>query len=362
MPMTSDWVQRTIFCLVALCLLALFTGSALAQEQGTVPGNALGGSSDTDFWRAVRQGDSFTSSLPDDKAAVLVQSEGDNWRAFRNGPLSTYGVWLLAGFVAVVALFFLLRGRITIDHGWAGDTIQRFNFIERFAHWLTASSFIVLALTGLNLLYGRYWLLPLIGPEAFTTVSVIGKYSHNFLAFSFMIGIALMFVLWVRDNIPNRYDLIWLSRAGGLFGHDHPPSKKFNAGQKIVFWVTILGGISVSLSGWALLFPFEYNFFAKTFAVVNNVFGTSLPSELNLIQEQQLNQIWHTIVALIMIALIIGHIYIGSIGMQGAFAAMGSGRVDLNWAREHHNLWVEEEENKHRDAQVQAAQGSIPVQ
>ena len=141
---------------------------AFAQEQGQVPGSALGNQSDPDMWRAIREGDRGTVSIPNRQAGVLIQSEGDNWRAFRNGPLSTYGAWGLLGIVALLALFFVLRGRIRIEEGRSGQTITRFNFFERFTHWLTASCFVILALTGLNMLYGRYLLRPLIGPDAFS--------------------------------------------------------------------------------------------------------------------------------------------------------------------------------------------------
>ena len=187
---------------------------------------------------------------------LLIQSEGDNWRAIRNGPLSTYGAWALLGIVALLALFFLIRGRIRIEHGWSGRTITRFNFVDRFAHWLTATCFVVLALTGLNMLYGRYALRPLIGPELFSMLMLGGKYAHNFLAFGFMLGLVLMIVLWIWHNFPNRYDFVWLAKGGGMFTKGtHPPAKKFNAGQKLVFWLVVLGGISVSLSGLMLMFP-----------------------------------------------------------------------------------------------------------
>lgn len=317
-----------------------FGALALAQEQGQVPGNALGSSSDTDFWRAIRQGEQGNVSIQDKKAGILVQSEGDNWRALRNGPLSMIGAWFIFGMVALLALFFALRGRIKIDSGNSGKTIERFNGFERFAHWLVAGSFIVLALTGLNLLYGRYFLIDILGEEAFATLTLAGKYAHNYVAFAFMIGLVLVFVLWAKDNLPSRVDLKWLAQGGGMFGKGkHPPAKKFNAGQKVVFWLTILGGASISLSGVALLFPFQLEFFAATFKFLN-AFGFDLPTDLTVLQEMQYSQLWHTFVGLGLIALIIAHIYIATIGMEGAFQAMGSGMVDENWAKEHHSLWA----------------------
>lgn len=342
--------------LVAL-LVAFAAGAALmgapgldapaqAQTDGAVPGNWSGNLSDAEVWRDIRRGIQGTVSIPDKQAGVLVQSEGDNWRAFKNGPLSTFGGWLMLASLVVTAAFFALRGRIRIDAGPdpAGRTIERFNALERFAHWLTASSFIILGLTGLNILYGRYVLKPLIGPDAFASLTLAGKYAHNYIAFAFMIGIVLMFVLWVRHNIPGKHDLHWLAVGGGLFSKGvHPPSPRFNAGQKIIFWLVILGGVSLSVSGLALMFPFQITPWAKTFAVLN-VFGLDLPTQLSPLAETQLSVLWHSAVAIVMIAVIIGHIYIGSLGMEGAIDAVASGQVDLNWAKEHHSLWVAEVE------------------
>jgi len=352
---TSMAIGRPLLAALGLAAVVLIgtagTGPqpAFAQEQGRVPGDALGNQSDPDLWRAIRQGDRGTVSIPNRQAGVLIQSEGDNWRAVRNGPLSTYGAWGLLGIIGLSALFFALRGRIRIEGGRSGETLVRFNFVERFAHWLTASCFIVLALTGLNILYGRYLLLPLIGPEAFASLTLAGKYAHSFLAFGFMLGLVLMFVLWIAQNLPNRSDFIWLAKGGGIFMKGvHAPSKKFNAGQKIMFWLVILAGISVSLSGIMLLFPFRLHMFGPTFAVLNRLFGLDLPTALAPLQEMQLAQLWHAVVGLFLMIVIIAHIYIGTIGMEGAFDAMGSGRVDRNWAREHHDRWVQDLEDRGR--------------
>ncbi len=310
--------------------------------EGNVPGRSLGAISDAEIWRNVRHGITGTVSIPDKQAGVLVQSEGDNWRAFRNGPVTVSGVWIMAGMLGLLALFFLIRGRVRVEAGLSGQTVERFNEIERFAHWLTASCFIVLALTGLNLLYGKHFLLPALGPESFAAITNAGKIAHNYLAFGFMLGVVLMFVLWVRHNLPDKYDLYWISEGGGLFVKgSHPPCRKFNFGQKAIFWFVILGGLSLSLSGIALMFPFEFAWFKPTFAALN-VIGFNLPTDLTAMQEMQLSQLWHAIAAIVLIAVILAHIYIGSLGMEGAFDAMGTGQVDENWAREHHSIWVAE--------------------
>ncbi|MCG8545058.1 MAG: formate dehydrogenase subunit gamma [Alphaproteobacteria bacterium] len=318
--------------------------AAVAQSGGNVPGQSLGSSSDTEIWREIRKGKQGNVSIPDKKSGIMIQSQGESWRALRNGPLSMYGSWAIVGVIALLALFFTFRGRIPIEGGASGQTVQRFKALERFAHWMLANCFIVLALTGLNLLYGRYVLLPFIGPEAFSTITLWGKYVHNYIGFAFMLALLLILVLWIRENIPNKYDLTWIAKGGGMFTKGtHPPAKKFNAGQKILFWLVILGGISISASGIALMFPFEFSMFSGTFAVLNLV-GFNLPTDLTPMQEMQYAQLWHAIVSLFLIVVVIGHIYIGTVGMEGAFDAMGSGEVDRNWAKEHHPMWLDGEE------------------
>ena len=326
------------------------SGTAMAQQAGEVPGQSLGTSNDADLWRAVREGREFTVSIPDKKAGVMIQSEGENWRNARNGPVTNFGGWMIIGMIIVLAGFFGLRGRIRIDSGFSGKLIRRFGSLELIGHWLTAGSFIVLGLTGLNIMYGRYLFgKSLESPgefsglhQFFAFTAYYGKLAHSYIAFAFMLGIVLIFVLWVKDNIPRGIDLKWLAVAGGLFSKNvHPPAKKFNAGQKFIFWTVVLGGLTLSVSGLMLMFPFTVGLFAPTFEVLN-VFGLNLPTDLSVIEEMQLSQLWHAVVAVVMIAIIIAHIYIGSMGMEGAWDAVGSGMVDENWAREHHGLWVAE--------------------
>lgn len=317
--------------------------------KGNVPGHAIGNYSDSDTWRDIRKGVQGSVSISDQKSAVLVQSDGEAYRLMRTGPLfSNLGILMFATVLAL-ALFYAIRGKIRVERGLSGRTIKRFTTIERMGHWLMAISFIILGLSGLNITFGKTVIMPIIGKSAFGPLAGFLKVAHNYVAFSFMLGLAVAFVCWVIHNIPDKTDLNWLAKGGGLFTKgSHPPSKKFNAGQKIIFWGVMLGGLSLSFSGWALLFPFEHTFFTDTFHAFS-VIGIDIPAILGMpelpysvIQEQQYNSIWHAIVAVIMICLILAHIYIGSIGMEGAFDAMGSGDVDENWAIEHHSLWVEE--------------------
>ena len=326
----------------------------VVEGPGATPGQSRldqrGVNSLTSLWGLIRHGAEATVSIPNKLAATLVQDTGMTWLEWRakGGPLQKYGGYALAGMLIFLALFYLLRGRIRIEGGRSGIYIERFKSIERFGHWLLGGSFIVLALTGLNLLYGKDYLMPLIGKEIFASITLAGKWAHNNVAWAFMAGLILVFVMWVAHNIPSRIDLVWLAKGGGLFTKGvHPPSRKFNAGQKLIFWATILLGASVSLSGISLLFPYELPLFAETFRILNSlgaeaVLGFALPTELTPMQEMQYAQIWHAIASLAMIVIIIAHIYIGSLGMEGAFSAMGSGMVDRQWAEEHHDLWVEE--------------------
>jgi formate dehydrogenase subunit gamma len=325
--------------------------SAQAQSKDIVPGSGSvrGTFNPADMWGAVNKGGiRGTVSIPDKQAGQLIQRNGDQWRNVRVKYNSAFGGFLLLAVFIAIAMFFALRGRIEIDAGPSGKTIERFNALERFTHWLTASSFIVLGVTGLNIVYGKVVLMPIIGKSAFATLTLMGKLAHNYISFAFMLGITLMLIIWIKDNFPNRHDFNWLIKGGGLFAKGvHPPAKKFNAGQKFIFWAVVLGGASISLTGVALMWPFQIELFSGTFAFLN-IFGAGLETNLSPMQEVQLSQLWHNIMAMLVIAIIIAHIYIGSLGMVGAFDAVSTGQVDENWAKEHHSLWVEEV--KGRDA------------
>ena len=318
--------------------------NAAPPQDGANPANVPSKvkTQNADHWRGVRSGVRGNVSIPDKKAGVLVQSQGEEWRQTRTAVLPRYGSYALFGVLFALATFYLIRGRIKISRGLSGRTIERFTDIERMGHWLMAVSFIILGLTGLNLIYGKEVLMPLLGKDLFASMTALGKWLHNYIAFAFMAGLVMTFVFWLRHNIPNSADVRWLAEGGGMFSkNSHPPARKFNAGQKILFWLIMLSGLSISLSGLALLFPFQFSMFGPTFALLN-VFGFDLPTNLARVEEMQYAALWHGIVGLFMMCIIIAHIYIGSIGMEGAFDAMGSGQVDENWAREHHNLWAEE--------------------
>ena len=270
-------------------------------------------------------------SIPDQRSGVLEQPAGREWREFRNVTLRWIGGIAILGILATIIIFYLSRGMVRLESGRSGRTIVRFSSFERFVHWMTATCFIVLAISGLNITFGRPLLLPLIGHEAFSEWSQWAKYAHNYLSFPFTIGVVLIFLMWIAGNIPNKVDVDWVKRGGGIVSHDHPPAYRFNAGQKAIYWIVVIGGGLVAATGYVLMFPFY----------------------LSDIEGMQLAQIVHSIVAMLFIAAMLAHIYIGTIGMEGAFEAMGSGTVDVNWAKEHHRLWLEEQNE--RDARTRPA-------
>lgn len=304
----------------------------------------LGGTSDAEVFRALRYGTAdVTVSSNGPAADVIIQDGGIRWLEFRKGPLKNYGGYLLLGVLAFLVLFYMLRGKIMIEAGPSGVKIKRFETAERFAHWLMAGSFMLLALTGLVSLFGRFGLIPLIGKNAYAFIAGISIFTHNWVSWAFMLSVLMILFLWVKDNIPKMHDLKWLAQAGGLFSKGvHPPSTKFNAGQKIIFWNVIILGSAISVTGLSMLFPFQITLFAPVFELLNNMGLTELTTSLAPHEEMQLSQTVHAIVAFVFIAIIIAHIYIGSVGMEGAIDAMKSGDVDAQWAKEHHGLWVEE--------------------
>jgi formate dehydrogenase subunit gamma len=262
--------------------------------------------------------------IPDVKASVLIEPAGRTWDYFHEVLLHWGGAIAIVGTIAFLALAYLIVGRMRIAAGRSGEKIVRFKAFERFSHWLTAVSFVILGLTGLNITFGKILLLPLVGPQPFSDISQIAKYLHNFVSFAFVTGLILIAVIFFRDNLLARVDVEWAKQGGGFIKGRHAPAGRFNLGEKMVYWLSLAAGIAVSASGLVLLFPF---------------YGTN-------IADMQLAQAAHAIVAILFIALILAHIYIGTLGMEGAFEAMGTGEVDLNWAREHHDRWLAEKLEK----------------
>jgi formate dehydrogenase subunit gamma len=289
-----------------------------AQRQVTQPYN------NAPLWREVRSGtvDSYTTTqVRGRETNVLINAEGEGWRQFRNGPVSLIGG---AGIVVVALLiwaFYRWRGEIKLSEPPTGRMIQRFTEWERLNHWTVAISFVVLGISGLVTFFGKHVLLPVLGYTLFSWLAKIAITLHNFVGPVFFVSIIALFFTFVKKNGWRPYDFIWLKKGGGLVRGEHVSSGFFNAGEKLWFWggLTFLGLI-VSCSGFVLDFA--------NFGQTRNI--------------MQLANMVHGIGALLFVAGSFGHIYIGTIGMEGAYAAMRKGLVDESWAKEHHDLWYKD--------------------
>lgn len=322
------------------------TGTGMRNQPGNIlpeaanPTAGKGAIFDTEMWRDVRSGASGKVSIPDPLAGQLVQSEGEAWRNLRNGKVSTWGAWVLLGVIGIIALYFLLRGRIRIGGGRTGNVIPRFSLSERIVHWFTAGLWLLLAVSGLIILFGRYVLLPVIGPTAFSMIASASLQAHNLMGPIFVLAIVLLFFTFIRGNFFQLVDIKWLLKGGGFLG-GHASSHRYNFGEKTWFWWSVVLGLALSASGFAMLFP-EW---------------------LGARSYLQLANIVHAIAAIGFIAFGIGHIYIATLGMEGALEGMTRGTVDENWAKEHHDLWYEahkKEATANRSAaEAKAALGQV---
>ncbi len=314
---------RLIAGALALAFMVAMSAPVSAQQPNSVDPNAAA----VKEQQLLQQLNTIQGrgTIPDVKSYVLEHPAGREWREFHNVTLKWIGGIAIVGMLAILVVFYLWRGPMRVKSGYSGVKILRFDMLERFVHWLTAVTFVILGITGLNITFGRALLLPWMGPETFSAWSEWAKYFHNFLSFGFTLGVLLMFLMWIGRNLPTAVDVQWLKQGGGMFDktdNTHAPAYKFNAGQKILFWLIVFASAAMIISGFMLLFPFYYGL------TVGNM---------------QLAEIFHGVVGVLFVALILGHIYLGTVGMEGAFGAMADGNVDLNWAKEHHSLWAKEE-------------------
>lgn len=291
---------------------------AEVQRQQTQPLN------NAPVWRDIRSGEVNpyqTTQVRGVQTNILVQSEGETWRQIRNGPLTVIGGWLMVIAFLAIGLFYWRKGKIELHDPKTGRLIVRFSPWERILHWTTAIAFVVLAISGIVMLFGRYVVLPVLGYSIFSTLAVISKNLHNFVGPLFVVCTLLMFLTFVRENAWRRHDWVWLRKFGGLTSGKHVPSGKFNAGEKVWFWfgVTVMG-IIVSVTGLVLDFP---------------NFGQGR-------ETMQIANVIHGVAAVLYMVMSLGHIYLGTIGLEGSYDAMRHGTVDETWAREHHEYWYQQ--------------------
>ena len=318
---------RPVFTLGSLlllfaCFALMITAPAIAQQNSeamplTVPSPA------NDLWRAVRQREvpaSGTTQVRGVDSGVLITQSGEAFRNYRMESFIGYAGLFIGIVASLVLLFYLIRGKIDIPGGRSGQRVRRFVEIDRIAHWVTAVLFIVLAVTGLTLLFGRFIMLPIIGGDAFGALANVFKQIHDYLSPVFLASLLVLVVRFAAKNMPARGDLKWITSGGGIIGKGHASAGYFNAGEKIWFWSVLVFGVVVSVSGLLLLFP---------------IFGLSR-------EIMQLALIVHGIAAVLFIGGSFGHIYIGTVGTEGSLESMTTGYVDTNWAKAHHDHWYEE--------------------
>jgi formate dehydrogenase subunit gamma len=325
-----------VFALICAAGIAGFSAQAIAQSQPGMappplpemelikqqqarsiaqPGN------NQPVWSGVRQGDVGYTSVAGPETGVLIQNAGQQWRTLKNGRIATIGGWVLVGLLGLIGTFYAIKGTIQLKEAPTGRLIERFTPFERIAHWSTAISFSILAISGLILAFGKYIIIPIVGYSLFGILAQLAKTAHNFIGPLFIISCVVTFVTFIRDNWPKAVDFQWLASFGGLISGKHIPSERFNAGEKVWFWGGLMGlGIVVGASGLVLDFPN----FGQTRATM------------------QLANIIHFIGALAFMAGAFGHIYMGTIGMAGAYKAMRTGMVDDAWAKEHHEIWYKD--------------------
>ena len=290
------------------------------------------------MWRAVGGGVTGYSSLPKSQAPEagnLIQpmvqypgsrftSAGEAWRQVRNHWLIPYGAALLGIVLLALGIFFAVKGPLGHrEPDGVSRPIERFTPFERAAHWTNAAAFVVLALSGLTMAFGKYFLLPVLGLHLSGWLTYALKTVHNFVGPLFVVSLLVIIITFVKDNIANWADFNWLIKLGGMFSNEQVPSHRFNAGEKGIFW-------------WAVTFP--------GIVVVGSglVLNQLVPGMPYLRGDMQIAHMIHLAAGLVMMALIIGHIYMGTIGMHGAYNAMKTGYVSEQWANEHHQLWYQD--------------------
>jgi formate dehydrogenase subunit gamma len=314
---TVLWVVLGILLTALLAPLPGYwlSGTVVAQT-GTVQGT----NERADFWREVRRGTSGYSAVTGQESNVLIQNGGENWRTLRNGPVTLYGTWILGGFLAVIAVYYLFKGQVRIANGRTGQTLPRWDLFDRVVHWYITVLFLILGITGLSLFYGRTVLIPVFGKDGFAAYAALAKDVHNYLGPFFAAGLVVAILKWLRVNLFRREDLTWFAKGGGMLTSEHVPAGKLNGGEKTLFWLVAVLGAALAITGLILNFP---------------NFGQTR-------ETMQLAHLVHLTTAIFLTAIIFGHIYMATLGTEGALEGMIKGRVDVAWARQHHDLWYQE--------------------
>ena len=305
-----------------------YAGQSNAERRKVQPGN------NAPMWHDVSKGVTGQTMLPYPEYGNLIQgfvqypgssltTAGEAWRQVRNNWIIPYGGSLLLIVLVAIALFYVAKGSIKLHGQETGRRIERFTYFERAAHWVNAIAFVALAVSGIVMAFGKFFLLPVIGSTLFGWLTYALKNVHNFVGPLFAVSLVVVIFTFIKDNLPAKGDLTWLLKGGGLLGGKEVPSHRFNAGEKVVFWAGV--------------------FFFGLIVVGSGLFlDKILPSVEYTRGNMQVAHMIHASAAVLMMALFMGHIYLGTIGMKGAYKAMKTGYVDETWAKEHHELWYDD--------------------
>lgn len=273
----------------------------------------------SEYWREARQGTEGYSAVKGPAANVLIDNGGQNFRQIRNGPISTFGPWVLAiMLLGVAGMFVLSGGGQKVEKPLTGKRVPRWSAYIRVVHWIMAIAFLLLLVTGLSLLFGRAVLIPLMGAEGFSAWAIAAKNIHNYTGPVFAVTLVLLVLSMMRDNMPSKVDIDWFLKGG--FAGKHVPTGKLNAGEKLWFWFNAVGGLVVAISGLVLILP--------------NIFEARSTMQIALLV--------HAGLALLYIGGSFIHMYMGTLGARGALDAITKGHVSSEWAEQHHDLWYEE--------------------
>ena len=336
---------KLLLALVCSLQLTLASASNIPPQKPNLPDGVSAISPGSELWRDVRRRDGVsefnevnqgilvkdlmqeiqrsrqvpqgTSQVDQVDSGVLINAKGRRWADFRMTTLANYSGIALAAIFAIIIAFYVVRGKVPIEGGLSGNMVKRFTDYERITHWTLAIVFLFLAITGLILLLGRPVLIPLFGKEFFGVLASASKEGHNLFGPLFLVSLLMMFFSFARRNIYEKGDLTWLLKGGGLIGKGHVSGGFFNMGEKTWYWMVILIGLVISISGLILVSPnFEQ--------------GRLIMNLMHIV---------HTVSAMILIVVSVGHMYLGSIGSEGALEGMKTGYVDINWADAHHDRW-----------------------
>ena len=318
---TGSWFAL-LLCLALSALSSTSFAAAGANSTAATAQSPLGvPNRGADLWRDVRRATRGKTQIAGPETGVLVNASGEQWRQIQTGPVIRYGGWALFLVLLAVLAFHVFHGGVRLEGGRTGKTVFRWHLYNRVIHWYTATLFIIQALTGLSLLFGKHVLMPLIGKPAFGAYAETAKTLHNYLGLPFVLGVVLTVLLLFRHNLFERCDWKWMLKGGGLIAKSHPPAGFVNLGEKLLtYWVIATVGVVACISGLVLDFP-NFGQVRETMQIANIV---------------------HGVATVIWVFLVIGHIYLSTAGVEGTFEAMWTGRVDQRWAELHHSLWYQE--------------------